>query len=315
MIYREATPADENGIIELLRLSLGEESTEKSVAFWRWKHVDNPFGPSPVLLAVDGERIAGIRAFMRWEWATDLRTYRALRAVDTATHPDYRGQGIFKKLTLDLIERCKAAGDDFIFNTPNEQSRPGYLKMGWEDLGKVPLRIAPVGPLKILRHLIAPGPGESLPELDDSINRLPTPEMPEWVTATAATNTRWHTPQSADFLRWRYTDCPVRKYAMVAQPEEYFIIYYMRQQRVGPELRIVHQIVRPGSEGKAKAAVSGLARRLRPAVMTAAPTSGLPWTFLPPRALGLTLTFRALNFADVVPLDRWAYTLGDLELF
>lgn len=315
MTYREANTADEHAIIDLLRLSLGEDSTEKSVSFWRWKHVDNPFGPSPVLVADDEGRIAGVRAFMRWEWATNGRVYRALRAVDTATHPDYRGRGVFKKLTLELIRRCKDEGDDFIFNTPNDQSRPGYLKMGWEELGKVPLRIAPIAPLRILRHLLAPGSGVSLPELDNSIGELPTTDMPDWVSDLGAAGRRWHTPLTAEFLRWRYTQCPVRKYATVFHPEEYFIVYYMRQQRVGPELRIVHQIVRPGSEGAAKAAIAGLARRLRPAVMTAAPTAGLPWTFLPPRALGLTLTFRALNFADAVPLDRWAYTLGDLELF
>ena len=72
------------------------------------------------------------------------KVYRCLRAVDTATHPEHQGKGIFKKLTLQLIDEAAKQGYDFIFNTPNAQSTPGYLKMGWKRWGKVPLWIHPV---------------------------------------------------------------------------------------------------------------------------------------------------------------------------
>jgi N-acetylglutamate synthase-like GNAT family acetyltransferase len=51
----EIRPAHENdipAIVELLKLSLGESLMPKSEAFWRWKHIDNPFGKSPVILGV-----------------------------------------------------------------------------------------------------------------------------------------------------------------------------------------------------------------------------------------------------------------------
>ena len=32
---------------------------------------------------------------------------------------------------------CAREGVDFVFNTPNDQSRPGYLKMGWQLVGKL----------------------------------------------------------------------------------------------------------------------------------------------------------------------------------
>src|SRR4029079_3500391 len=102
----------------------------------RWKHVDNAFGRSPMWVACDGERIAGFRAFMRWEFEGAGEVKRAVRTVDTATHPDYQGQGIFTKLTLAGLEELAAEGVDFVFNTPNDKSRPGYLKMGWHVLGR-----------------------------------------------------------------------------------------------------------------------------------------------------------------------------------
>ena len=48
----------------------GDARRWSNAAVWRWKHVDNPFGRSLVLLARDdatGE-ITGLRAFMAWQY-------------------------------------------------------------------------------------------------------------------------------------------------------------------------------------------------------------------------------------------------------
>ncbi len=60
---------------------------------------------------------------------------RAVRAVDTATHPDHQGRGIFSTLTPTRSRRCGSRAD-LVFNTPNEKSLPGYLKMGWQIVGQ-----------------------------------------------------------------------------------------------------------------------------------------------------------------------------------
>ena len=316
MELRRATPADLPGIVDLLRVSLGDGNTEKSAAFWRWKHEENPFGASPVMVADDHGRIAGVRAFMRWQWASRARTYRALRAVDTATHPDYRGQGIFKKLTLRLIEECMAEGDDFIFNTPNDQSRPGYLKMGWEQLGKLPVRLAPLRPLSIVRNLSGggerPAPSLGAPQY----HLLSDAAALDWLNDPERLPERgWRTPPSPAYLQWRYADCPAREYHVAGDPSEYLIVYYSRQQRIGTELRIVEYLVRQGAERRAKAGLRDLRRRYPTDVMTAAPTPGLPAYFLPALPLGLILTFRKLNYGSPPPIGDWRYALGDLELF
>ena len=50
-----------------------------------------------LLVQEDNGRIVGVRAFMQWRWVQEGKVYKALRAVDTATHPDYQGKGIFKR--------------------------------------------------------------------------------------------------------------------------------------------------------------------------------------------------------------------------
>src|SRR5687768_822241 len=131
MQLKEATQEDIPEIVSLLKLSLGESLMAKSERFWLWKHVENPFGVSPVIIAVADGKIVGVRAFMRWAWADETERIEAVRAVDTATHPEFQGKGIFSKLTKALLKDCEEKGIRLVYNTPNSQSLPGYLKMGW----------------------------------------------------------------------------------------------------------------------------------------------------------------------------------------
>ena len=49
VITRAATPADVPQLIELVRIALDKGSVPRTEAFWRWKHEQNPFGPSPAI--------------------------------------------------------------------------------------------------------------------------------------------------------------------------------------------------------------------------------------------------------------------------
>lgn len=116
---------------EIVKLLNANFETHHSKEAFLWKHYENPFGKSYGLLAIDNNRIVGLRMFMRWEFLCDNRVVKAICPVDTCTDHDYRGRGLFKKLTLEGLDKIK---DEYelIFNTPNEKSKPGYLKMGWK---------------------------------------------------------------------------------------------------------------------------------------------------------------------------------------
>ena len=88
----------------LVRSMKRTEGLERFARLLRWKHEESPFGPSPAWVAVDDGEIVGYRAFLRWEFTGLDRTWRAVRAVDTATDPDHQGRGIFRLLTLQGID-------------------------------------------------------------------------------------------------------------------------------------------------------------------------------------------------------------------
>ncbi len=111
-------------------------------------------------VATDRGRVVAFRAFMRWEFVRGGRVLRAVRAVDTATDPDYQGRGLFRALTMHGLESVRADGVDFVFNTPNGQSRPGYLKMGWRDVGRLPAAVRFTGPTGAIAALRSRVPAE-----------------------------------------------------------------------------------------------------------------------------------------------------------
>jgi GNAT superfamily N-acetyltransferase len=288
-------------------MSLGESLMPKSAAFWKWKHIDNPFGQSPVLLAVEHDQIIGVRAFMRWEWRKGQEVLKAVRAVDTATHPDHQGKGIFKKLTLALLEECKTEGVHFVFNTPNEQSRPGYLKMGWSSLGKLPVSVTPVLSFPSEKQ----SSGIEFSALDaKAIDQL---------LSTLVQN-KLHTNYSYAYLNWRYAQNPNASYKALASFDRfpYIVMYRIKKTRFGNEMRVTDFFCEPGALKHAKKSIWQTAKTER-AIAISMRTSGQhPFLIHPGFTIGPRVTVRNLiidDFANQINFTHWHPSLGDLEVF
>ncbi|MCZ8354332.1 MAG: GNAT family N-acetyltransferase [Cyclobacteriaceae bacterium] len=226
---RSANNQDLPKIVNLLKQSLGESLMPKSENFWRWKHVENPFGQSPVLIAEENSELIGVRAFMQWHWKLNGKTLKAARAVDTATHPNHQGKGIFKKLTLQLIEDCKQNHVDFIFNTPNKNSMPGYLKMGWIKAGRLPIRLRFITPFEefFFRNKVT--------------QQISWEELEKTYYESNKIHSTITTPKSINYLKWRYQQVPVATYQILKGEENEFVIYRIKEGRL-KELRVVEYL-------------------------------------------------------------------------
>ena len=201
-----ANTSDIPQIVALLKISLGEKLMPKSEAYWNWKHEQNPFGKSKVFIAKENNEIIGVRAFMRWSWEHELHQIQAVRAVDTSTHPSFQGKGIFTKLTMAAVEACKKEGVDLVFNTPNTSSMPGYLKMGWQPAGKMPLYFRP-GSIIPRRYSLS-----CINELIDLYATDKTISLLNENWELPVQGTTYQTPLTYQYLQWRYNNCPVAKY-------------------------------------------------------------------------------------------------------
>jgi len=331
---RRAVRGDEAAILDLLRVSLGEGTIPRTLDYWRWKHVANPFGESPVLVGEADGQLVALRAFMRWTWRSGGQDVSAVRAVDTATHPDHRGQGLFKRLTLRLRDEMQGEGVAFVYNTPNAQSRPGYLKMGWSLLGKPTLWVRPARPVRLAMALRRDGLGgdEGEPPAVDAERArdvLALPTVRAIIKAAEDGGVAYRTVPTTDYLHWRYADIPGFAYYAAAKgdgAEGALLVMRARQRGTLRELRICDLVVGPTSEARRNARVL-LGRLPRVAdvdVVLGMQPPGLgagalvASGYLPAPRTGPILTAYPLNTAalpDPCTLAHWQPQVGALELF
>lgn len=323
MIILAGTEDDIPEILSLYQLALGNADGLRTEAYWRWKHIQNPFGASPILLARDNGKLVGMRAFLKWRFRFQGNSFLAFRAVDTATHPDYRGKGIFTKLTMALVDQIQSGEPALIFNTPNNQSKPGYLKMGWKEFGKTKLQVK-INPLNIIMNRI------SLPTTPLVSLNWDELEIEQILSSWSKAHNHVVTTQySMEYLRWRYKQVPAVFYLSKRTTRgdcSAVFLYRVKKSRGFQELRI-NEIFYTGSmvTSLLKSSINELNEMHRPDVITiladnsSVVAQALPFGFFKAEAQGLTITYRKVNDDKLVGWaqnpDTWYFSAGTLELF
>jgi GNAT superfamily N-acetyltransferase len=313
---------DRDAVIVLLSATQSWVPGELFDRFFSWKHRESPFGASPAWVATVAEQVVGFRTFVRWEFEhPDGRIRRAVRAVDTATHPEWQGRGIFSRLTLASIEELRADGVDFVFNTPNDKSRPGYLKMGWHEVGRMPTAVRPKGVPALVRMVrsrvpaqrwsLAKGGGLGAAEV------LADPGIAE-LLATMAPPRALRTRRTVDYLRWRYSFGPLdyRAIALDNRAERGVAVFRVRARGAATEATLCEVLV-PRADSRAAHALERAVGRASNAdyVIRLGRSSTASMFFRIP-GQGPMLTWRDVSGGQSRPgIADWQLQLGDVELF
>jgi hypothetical protein len=97
--------------------------------------INNIYGRSVlVVVYADGEPIAA-----RALWRNDINGNEAYQPGSTCVINKYRGRGIFMEMTRKAIAELPEGV--IIYNFPNTNSFPGYMKMGWRVAGSYKARL------------------------------------------------------------------------------------------------------------------------------------------------------------------------------
>lgn len=312
--------ADEESVLRLLAGTLGWLPDGHHAAFFAWKHRDNPFGPSPAWVATAGGAVIGFRTFLRWDLVRAGEVVRTVRAVDTATDPAHQGQGVFSRLTLHGLDALRDEGIAFVFNTPNDRSRPGYLKMGWHALGRVPVAVRPRTPASLVRMATARRPAAmwSTPcqagvPAADALADGASVEALLRSRSTAALSTN----RSPEYLRWRYAGFgPLGYRALLLGPEgSDGVALFRLRQRGGCTEATIAELLIPDGDRRAGAELAGRVLRATGADYAIC-SSGVRARggFVPLRGMGPMLTWRPLADQRRPALGSWDVAVGDVEL-
>ena len=93
-----------------------------------WRYRDNPDGQVVGFDAWDGERLAAHYVTCPTTARIGGATVRGLLSLNTATDPDYAGQGLFTRLALATYAAGADTGHGFVMGVANANSTPGFLK-------------------------------------------------------------------------------------------------------------------------------------------------------------------------------------------
>ncbi len=328
LTIREYETADEAPVLGLLNLALGTgRAFERSTSFFRWKHLENPFGRSLMLLAENGD-IVGLRAFLRWQFRAGPEVIRAVRAVDTATHPHYQRRGVFSRLTAACLDRARADGVHLVFNTPNPYSLPGYLKLGWTYVGRARVFARPLRPVRLIRSILgrdgeADGDASWRPINDLLADERALTDLLARDDAHLVDGIR--TARTVAFLRWRYAQVPSLSYGghwVERDGLRAAVIFRMTRRRGLRELMLCELLMERGQDGRRVVREVLAASGADYAVAHCARSTPhrrvlLSLGFVPvPHGPHFTVRPLARDLAvDPTTFAPWRLALGDLEVF
>lgn len=89
------------------------------------KYINNIYGESVLVVVYINDMPEGARGL----WRNDIQNKEAYQPGDTCVTEACRGKGIFSEMTKRSVAMLPE--NAVIYNFPNENSFPGYIKMGW----------------------------------------------------------------------------------------------------------------------------------------------------------------------------------------
>jgi GNAT superfamily N-acetyltransferase len=326
--------ADLPKLRDLFEASFGQR---RDGAYDEWRFLGTPDGPAPTMVAEDGDRFAGSYTVSPTTLDIGGERVRGAQSMDTMTHPDYRGQGLFTRLALACFDRLREEGYEVLYGFPNESSYPGFIRrLQWEHVTDVPYWSRPITPLEG-----RPAPLPALSRLATGIVwRVPPPalevrfEKPadmvldSLVAAHIGSKDVCRIARDARWYAWRYAPPARRVYEWLTafeagQPAGFAVIGCDQDQTRGGEAQLC-ELVGPASalEALIRAAIGVSYQSLRKALRTLMLDPALAGLL---RAHGFVrrgqiplivkpLTARALR-ANIHDGEAWRILGGDIDVF
>ena len=221
---------------------------------------------------------------------------------------------------MTAVDEVTADGVDFVFNTPNENSRPGYLRMGWSTVGRVPIVAHVGGPASVLRIRTARVPAERWPVPTAAGAPAPVlladPRVADLLAAIGPPD-RLRTARTPAFLRWRYGLAALgyRAIAVDDDPAAGLAIFRVRRRGAATEAGVSDLLVPLGAERARRHLLGRVARETRADYAIHVGRPSLRAGYLPLPRQGPILTWRRLADTGNPPaLSDFDLSLGDVEL-
>jgi ribosomal protein S18 acetylase RimI-like enzyme len=134
LVFRPAEPADFDRTVELMALGF-PGVTKFSPAFLQWQYYDNPAGPPVGCNIDDGGRLIGHLMGIPLKVSLHGEPTTVTLIMNVATHPDYRGRGLFLELVNRVVAMSAERGHAGVVGVANQQTERAYrTKLGFQNV-------------------------------------------------------------------------------------------------------------------------------------------------------------------------------------
>jgi GNAT superfamily N-acetyltransferase len=134
LVFRPAEPADFDRTVELMALGF-PGVTKFSPAFLQWQYYDNPAGPPVGCNIDDGGRLIGHLMGIPLKVSLHGEATTVTLIMNVATHPDYRGRGLFLELVNRVVAMSAERGHAGVVGVANQQTERAYrTKLGFQNV-------------------------------------------------------------------------------------------------------------------------------------------------------------------------------------
>ena len=218
----------------------------KTSEYYRWKYFQNPIHRSCVRIAEDKSEMIGIVASTFKRLKINNNIILGAELGDLFTNQEYWRKGIFTKLTTEVCSQLENDGVHFIYVRPNENSFPGLVKMGFENIFYItpmlkPLNINNLWNRKFRNRLIA-NLGIIIEKIFvKTVFKITSLQKPSYLTLVKipyfdeSVDALWKnvskkyqivTVRDKEYLNWRYVDNP-GDYVIYAAKNERTLLGYI----------------------------------------------------------------------------------------
>ena len=211
------------------------------LSFLNWEYLHNPDGNALITSAIanndtdessreGSQKIVSQYIVLPRRYVVNGKLSLGSLSVNSLTHPDFRGVGLFEKLALMTFNRCRENNIRFTIGFPNPISSPIIeRKKLFSVMGSLPVLIKTLNPVRSLMGYVSSGKDKTGDEIDlhlqDENYRLKHEISIFDVEADRdkyslllnefsgmPRNTTYRSPE---YLSWRYRQIPRRTYTML----------------------------------------------------------------------------------------------------
>lgn len=226
--FSEFSDPDIQRLIQLTENTYPGQDISKP-AYLDWEYLRNPDGKAILFVAQKMNELYSQYIILPRKYFANTEVLNGSLSVNTLTHPDARGQGLFPKLAELTYDKASRQDIQFTVGFPNPVSSPVFRsKLKFSTLGYLPLYVKILKPLNVLKKYFSKGNlkrGEehkiefSNSEIKDGFTiELFDPEMDasefEKFHQKFLKSKKYCTLRDLAYLKWRYLDIPLRNYRM-----------------------------------------------------------------------------------------------------